>query len=95
MDEDGRGRRNGKKVEGDGEKKEEEEIHQFIYPENEGRKKKRHIVCISHSESFSTCLLVYYFKLIEEIQYKCHMYSLLCLPEYACSCFHPPVIVPF
>ena len=56
MDEDGRGRRNGKKVEGDGEKKEEEEIHQFIYPENEGRKKKRHIVCISHSESFSTCL---------------------------------------
>ena len=43
---------------GDGEKKEEEEIHQFIYPENEGRKKKRHIVCISHSESFSTCLLV-------------------------------------
>ena len=42
----------------DGEKKEEEEIHQFIYPENEGRKKKRHIVCISHSESFSTCLLV-------------------------------------
>ena len=58
MDEDGRGRRNDKKVEGDGEKKEEEEIHQFIYPENEGRKKKRHIVCISHSESFSTCLLV-------------------------------------
>ena len=41
---------------GDGEKKEEEEIHQFIYPENEGRKKKRHIVCVSHSVSFFTCL---------------------------------------
>ena len=42
---------------GDGEKEEEEEIHQFIYPENEGRKKKRHIVCISHSVSFSTLCL--------------------------------------
>ena len=44
---------------GDGEKKEEEEeeIHQFIYPENEGRKEKRHIVCIYHSVSFSTLCL--------------------------------------
>ena len=66
MDEDGEG----KNVEGGGEQKvveEEEEIHQLIYPEKEGRKKKRHIVCVSHSVSFFTCLQfpVYYIKLIE------------------------------
>ena len=50
-----KGQEGKKKVEG---KKEEEVIHRFTDPEKEGRKKKKHTVCVSHSVSFSLCLSV-------------------------------------